>query len=372
MRQMIQQKQQTWWTVEIDGMEDFDMSMKRVYAWYENEIIDRPPVRFVAHNAFLEAAKEDISQLSPTEKKAWWFDVETQVDLFIKSIEGRKFHGETFPVYFPNLGPDVYAAFYGAELEFGEVTSWSIPLVREWDDVETLKLDMDNEYFRKLEELTEFALEQSQGKFLVGYTDLHPGLDCVAAWRDPQQLCFDMIDNPGKVKELAELAIADFEIVYDHFDKMLKAHNQLSVSWMGIPSFERMHIPSCDFSTLISPVFFREFGLPILQREVQTMTHNIFHVDGKGVARHLEAILSVPQVHALQWVQGVGDDLPIMQWVPFLKELQSRGVPTIIDLNQKELDAFMAELKPPGLFLWMATDSEEEELEILNRVAKWV
>jgi hypothetical protein len=368
---MKQQEQQTRWTVEIEGMADFDMSMKRVYAWYENELIDRPPVRFVAHNAFLDAAKEDISQLPPTEKKAWWFDVETQVELFIKSIEGRKFHAETFPVFFPNLGPDVYAAFYGAELEFGEVTSWSIPLVRKWDDVEELKLDMDNEYFRKLEELTIFALEQSSGKYLVGYTDLHPGLDCMAAWRDPQQLCIDLIDNPDKVKELAAVAIADFEIIYDHFDNMLKAHNQLSVSWMGIPSFERMHIPSCDFSTLISPKFFRQFGLPILQREVQTMTHNIFHVDGKGIARHLEAILSVPQVHALQWVQGVGDDLPIMQWLPFLKEMQARGVPTIVDLNMKELDTFMVEMKPQGLFLWIATDSEDEEIDILNRVAKW-
>ena len=102
------------------------------------------------------------------------------------------------------------------------------------------------------------------------------------------------------------------------------------------------------------------------------MTHNIFHVDGKGVARHLEAILSVPQVHSLQWVQGVGDDLPIMQWLPFLKELQARGVPTIVDLNMKELDAFMAEMRPQGLFLWIATNNEEEELEILKRVSKLV
>lgn len=348
-----------------------DLSMKRIYAWYENAIIDRPPVRFIAHNAFLESAKEDISKLSAVEKKTWWFDVETQVDLFVKSIEGRKFHGETFPVFFPNLGPDVYAAFYGADLEFGEVTSWSIPLVREWDDVEKLSLDLDNEYFRKLEELTKFALEKSPGQFLVGYTDLHPGLDCVAAWRDPQQLCFDMIDNPDEVRQLSELAIVDFGYIYDRFDNMLKAHNHLSVSWMGIPSFGRMHIPSCDFSTLISPAFFKEFGLPILQREVQTMSHNIFHVDGKGVARHLEAILSVPQVHAVQWVQGVGDDLPIMQWGPFLRDLQARGVPTIVDLNKNELDAFMTEMRPEGLFLWVATDNEEEELEILKRLNRW-
>jgi len=369
---MSQQRQRTWWDFGITGMADFQMSMKRVYAWYENVILDRPPVRFVAHNAFLEAAKDNISQLSPAGKKAWWFDVETQVDLFIKSIDGCEFHGETFPVFFPNLGPDVYAAFYGAELEFGEVTSWSVPLIREWDDTEKLKLDMDNEYFRKLEELTKYAIEQSSGRYMVGYTDFHPGLDCAAAWRDPQQLCFDMIDEPEKVKELADLAIADFDFIYDHFDKILKDHGQLSVSWMGIPSFERMHIPSCDFSTLISPKFFNEFGLPILQREVQSMTHNIFHVDGQGVSRHLEAILSVPQVHALQWVQGVGDDLPIMQWVPFLKELQERSVPIIVDLNKKELGDFMIAMKPQGLFLWMETENREEELDILRLMAKWV
>ena len=81
--------------------------------------------------------------------------------------------------------------------------------------------------------------------------------------------------------------------------------------------------------------------------------------------------MSVPEVHALQWVQGVGDDLPIMQWTPFLKELQARKMPVIVDLNKNELDAFMAEMRPTGLFLWIATTNEEEELDILKRLSKW-
>jgi hypothetical protein len=289
----------------------------------------------------------------------------------VKSIEDQTFHAETFPVYFPNLGPDVYAGFYGAELEFGAVTSWSVPLVQEWDDINKLALGLNNVYFKKLEELTQCALDRCEGKFMVGYTDLHPGLDCVAAWRDPQQLCFDMIDSPDQVNNLAGLAIADFETIYDHFDKLLKNAGQLSVSWMGIPSFGRMHIPSCDFSTMISPQLFEKFAMPILEREVKTMTHNIFHVDGKGVARHLDTILNVPEVHALQWVQGVGDDLPIMQWASFIKEIQARKVPVIVDLNKEELESFMDEMDPQGLFLWVATQDEEEELEILKRIEKW-
>jgi len=39
---------------------------------------------------------------------------------------------------------------------------------------------------------------QCQGKFMVGYTDLHPGMDYVAAWRDPQQLCISLPINPNE------------------------------------------------------------------------------------------------------------------------------------------------------------------------------
>jgi hypothetical protein len=348
-------------------MPGFEMSMQRVYAWFEGQIIDRPPIRFVAHNAFVEQANQAYPSGS---LKARWFDAEFQVETFLKSIAGQTFHGETFPVFWPNLGPEVYAAFYGSELEYGEVTAWSRPLVREWDDIARLKLDMQNEYFKKLEDLTRCALEACAGRFMVGYTDLHPGVDCAAAWRDPQQLCLDLLESPDQAAHLIHLAIADFERIYDRFDALLKAHRQLSVSWMGIPSFGRMHIPSCDFSALISPQFFERFCLPVLQREVKSMTHNVFHVDGKGVAKHLDMILDVPEVHAIQWVQGVGSHLPIMQWVPLIKRIQARA-PVIVDLSKHELEAFMSEVKPEGIFLWVGTENEEEERALLRRVEQW-
>ncbi len=357
-------------TIGLECKPDCEQAMQRIEAWFAGEMLDRPPVRFIAHNAFLDSGA-DLAGLTEDERRARWLDPEYQLDRFESSLAGVAFHGETFPVYWPNLGPDVYAAFYGAPLHFGEVTSWSTPIVHDWADVERLRFSPANFYFQKINELTRCALERCQSRYLVGYTDLHPGLDCAAAWRDPQQLCIDMIDSPEQVMRLAELAIADFETIYDHFDAQLKAAGQLSVSWMGIPSYGRMHIPSCDFANLISPAMFRRFGLPILQREVKTMTHNIFHVDGKRIARHLDAILSVPEVHAIQWVQGVGDDQPIMQWVSLIRSLQARRVPVIVDLRQAELEDFMAAMRPEGLFLWIAANDAEEQLAIIRRLEQW-
>ena len=63
------------------------------------------------------------------------------------------------------------------------------------------------------------------------------------------------------------------------------------------------------------------------------MTHNIFHVDGKGMLRHLDRILEVPQIQAIQWVQGVGDDLPILQWLPVIRKIQAAGKGVVVDFS---------------------------------------
>lgn len=359
-----------WWTLELEGKPDVDMAMRRIYAWYSCEIIDRAPVRFVAHNAAFNLGGTE-GRRSPEEQKKRWYEVERRVDEFARSIEGRRFHGETFPMFDPNLGPDVYASFYGAELTFGEVTSWSHPVIHEWDDMAKLKLDMQNEYFKKIEELMACAIERCPGKFLVGYTDLHPGEDCAMAWRGSERFCMDLYDYPEQARQLIEIAYADFHTIFDHFDAILKAARLPSMCWIGLPSFGKFHVPSCDFSAMISPQHFAEFSLPVLQREVKPMTHNVYHVDGSGVARHLDHILALPEINGIQWVQEMGDDRPIMQWVPLIKKIQAAGKGVIVDLQAGELEAFLDAVTPEGIFLWVGTEDEDEQLAIIKRLEKW-
>jgi hypothetical protein len=355
--------------MELTCKPDFDMAMRRIYAWYEQEVIDRPPIRFTAHNAEYDAPHLLAGRSWP-DLKARWFDAEFQVDFFIESIKGREFLAETFPVLWPNLGPEIFVAFHGSELIFKEVTSYSVPLVKEWDDMAKIRLDRENQYFRKIEEMTRLALEKCRGRYLVGYTDMHGGVDCAAAWRDPQQLCMDMVLAPENVKRLIELAVEHFQPVFDHFDAMLKARGLPSVTWMGIPSFGKMHIPSCDFAAMISTRHFEEFCLPVLVDEVKPMTHNVFHLDGKGVAKHLDRILAVPEINAIQWVQGMGADTPIMQWLPLLKRIQAAGKSILVDLQLDELEQFIDSMDPKGVMLCIAAD-ESIQPEIVRRVQRW-
>lgn len=355
--------------MELENKPNFEAAMKRLEAWFAHEMIDRPPVRFSQHNAIFEGT-------SPLPKRDWpdlrsrWFDAEYQVDAFIQSIKGRKFLAETFPVYSPNLGPNVYAAYHGAELEYGEVTSWVHHCVHEPEDIQSLRFDTQNVYFQKIEELTRVAFEKSAKRFLVGYTDLHGSLDCVADWRDPQQLCLDVVDRPELVHRMLGIANENFLRVFDHYDAILKSHGQPSVTWMDIPSYGKMHIPSCDFTSMVSTDVFDEFYLPTLRVEAEHMTHNIFHLDGKGMLRHLDRILAVPRIQAIQWVHGVGADAPIMQWLHVIKKIQAAGKGVIVDLQLHELEPFIASTRPEGLYLCIPAP-ESAQPDILRRLEKW-
>lgn len=353
----------------LETKPDYDVCVNRIEAWFQGEILDRVPIRFHRHNA--EYDNSHSSNHATIRER--WFDAEYVVDDYLRSIEGMRFNAETFPVFMPNLGPNVYAAFHGGDMTFEETTSWYHEIIHNYDtDLSKIKFSKDNVFYKKLLEITDVALKKHDNRFIVGYTDLHPGLDCALAWRGTNDLCMDLMLDPDNAQKLFDLASEHFLDVYDDFDKILKAHDMPSATWMNIPVPNgRMHIPSADFSFMISPEDYEQYGLPILKEEVKIMTHNVFHVDGLGVAKHIDTILSVPEVRCIQWVQGMADDYPIMQHLDFIKYVQSKNRGIIVDLAKEDLDEYMEKMTPKNTFLWVATESEEEELSIMKKVEKW-
>ena len=133
-------------------------------------MIDRPPVRFSRHNYQYEQSGIYDPSRWPT-MKDFWFDEEYQVERYIKSIE-NKISWVKVPVFWPNLGPNVFAGFYGCELKFGEVTSWAEHILDDLND--PVELDWENKYLKKLDSLTKLALEMNENRLSGGYSDLHP------------------------------------------------------------------------------------------------------------------------------------------------------------------------------------------------------
>lgn len=347
---------------------DFDECMARIYAWYEQKIVDRPPVRFHHHNVEYERHRVVEGPWKTAEER--WLDVDFQVKTFVDSLGGTELLGETFPVFWPNLSAVVYNLFLGQAPVFDDVTAWTHPCVTDLDHLPPIQVQWEGKYFRAIEALTRRALEQAEGRFLVGYTDMYAGVDCTSGLRGSEQMCLDMVMNPGQIKKLIDLAFTEYPAVYNHFDRTLKEHGQLSVTWMNLPSYETFNVLACDFAVNISPALFDEFCMPIIRKEAELFVHNVFHTDGWGVAKNMDSILTLPNLAAVQWVQGYGVNQPILQWVPLIKKIQAAGKSVIVDLQVSELDDFMKAVDPAGILLWVAAEPRDQR-DVLSRVERW-
>jgi hypothetical protein len=347
---------------------DFDECMARIYAWYEQKVIDRAPVRFHHHNVEYERSRVVEGPWESVEDR--WSDVEFQVKTFTDSLEGVELAGETFPVFWPNLSAVVYNMFLGQTAEFDDVTAWAHPCIEDLGSLPELRVERDGRCFRTVEALTGRALECAEGRFMVGYTDMYAGIDCTAGLRGAEKMCLDFVMDPDGIRGLIERAYSEYPGVYDHFNQMLKKHGQLSVTWKNLPSFETFNVLACDFAVNISPGHFDGFCMPILRKEAGLFTQNVFHMDGPGVARNIDSILALPNLVGDQWVQGYGKDRPIMQWVPLVEKIQAAGKSVIVDLQLDELDEFMGKIAPEGVMLWIPAGPDVQQ-DVLEKVKGW-
>ena len=72
--------------------------------------------------------------------------------------------------------------------------------------------------------------------------------------------------------------------------------------WIPLVHNKTWYPLQCDFSAMISPKMFERLVLPSLENISSQMGTSVYHLDGPGEIVHLDMILSVPNIHAIQWV----------------------------------------------------------------------
>jgi len=350
---------------------DYEQAKQRIDAWWNGEILDRPLTYITFPKPENERVPVPQSQ-HPTHRDRY-MDVDFQADRALAQIANNVYYGDAMPVAMPNLGPDVFAAFYGCPLEFGAHTSWSKPILHDWspENVDRIRLDTDNLYYKKILELTDAYIERGKGKFIVGVTDLHAGGDAIAAFRDPQNLCLDMLTNPDEVKALVDRVTDDLFKLYDVYRERTRTAGMPCSSWIHLVSDGLFHIPSNDFSCMISDAQFEDIFLPGIARECAHMTHNIYHLDGPKALRFLDRLLEVPNLQAIQWVPGAGNE-GWRRWLHVYKRIQQARRGFMVWVNAAELDEFMDAIGPQGAFLTVSGVKNQEEADaVLKKVARW-
>ena len=353
----------------IEHIDDWEQRLARQDAFWRCEIIDRPVVSCGVNKTNPDYPAPPQKEW-PTQRDRW-MDTEHLVQTAVANVMNTDLLGDALPQSWPNLGPEVFSAFFGIEMEFGERTTWSIPGLKDWADADKLQLSTDNVYFRKLVEMTDALLEAGKGTFYVGISDAHPGGDCIAAFRDPLNLNIDMIEHVDEVKALLRRVNDAFFKVFDIFHKKLTDAGQPGCTWCGIVSSKKWYIPSNDFSCMISKEMFDDVFLPGIAEECRFLEASIYHLDGPNALQHLDSLLDIQELNAIQWVRGAGHGRA-SDWMHIYKKCQAAGKALQIGLGPDELDFFMENLRPEGLWIGLGgIESREQFDEVLKKIAKW-
>jgi len=351
----------------IAGMDDWERRLARQDAFWRREILDRPVVAMTSWKGG-HAAPAGRTYGTIRER---WMDAEGVAAHAAASIRNTAFYGDALPSFMPNLGPEVFNAFLGMELEFGENTSWSVANLHDWSGVERIRFDRNNPYWRKMEELTDALLAAGQGLFYVGLTDLHPGGDACAAFRDPMQLNLDLIESPAEVARLMRRVTDLYFEVFAASRKRLADAGQACCTWAGPVSRLTWYVPSNDFSCMVSKEMFDAFFLPTLVEECRALEASLYHLDGPGALRHLDSLLAIPELNAIQWVYGAGHGRA-SDWLHVYRACQAAGKGVQIFAGLDELETLMGALRPEGVWISLSgVNDGETAAAVLRRVAKW-
>jgi hypothetical protein len=125
---------------------------------------------------------------------------------------------------------------------------------------------------------------------------------------------------------------------------------------------------------MISPEMFEEFALPRLQKQCQRLDYTVYHLDGPGAIRHLDALLRIPELDAIQWEPGAGQPhvADPVWWESVWKKVYAAGKSAF--LREPPLDSiepFVREFGQVGTQVIAVAESEDQAKQILDESLEW-
>lgn len=357
-------------------MEDVKEKLRRHHAFWKGELTDRPMVGFQIGSYFMAQRYEAAAELlrpgkiitpEMLEPRAFLADYEKQYQYTLATGQ------DAFYVAEPYTGIPWMEAMLGCQIGASEESMWANHWMQDWEEIDNLKLEPTNPWFKKFVEYVDVLVEYSAGRFPVGQPILRGPTDVVGAIIGQSRLPLEVYDNPDKVEKLAGIATRAFIDVVDTLQKhSVPFHNGYSIGFYHLWTPGQCIWYQEDLSALISPSLFRslfkDFGVEICKYA----DFNAIHVHPSSFFL-LEEILGIKELKVVEINKDVGGP-SVTQMLPELRKVIDAGKKLIIwgALDQDDLSVVMEELPHRNIYLDIVTETVEEAkglMEYLKELA---
>lgn len=254
--------------------------------------------------------------------------------------ETHHFLGESFPNIDADFGPGSMASYLGSNIVFREDTQWFEHCVDDWADRGPLVFDAEAPWWKKHHQLVRDLRGLAGNDYLIGMPDIMENIDVLASLRGVENVIYDLIDEPEEVeKRIAEVGAAYFDY-YDRFYDLVKdptGGSAYTVFQIWGPG--RLAKLQCDLSAMLSPDHFRDFIQESLRTQAQKLDQVLYHLDGEEAIRHMDALMEIEEIDALQWTSGdFGPDGTLPDWDVIYDKARAAGKSIWVKVYTGELD----------------------------------
>ncbi|MFA6290981.1 MAG: hypothetical protein WC637_04325, partial [Victivallales bacterium] len=228
-----------------------------------------------------------------------------------------------------------------------------------------------NKWWRHTERTLAECVKLGRGKYMTGCPDLVENIDVLSSLRDPQTLMIDMIERPDWVKrKVDEINKVWFEAYQRIYDIIKLDDGSSSYASFRIWSPGKTAKLQCDASAMFSPEMFRDFAVPALSEQCRWLDHSLYHLDGTQAVCHLDALLEIEELDAIEWTPQAGiEPGGHPRWFDMYRKIIAAGKSVqIVSVMPDDLKPLLDSVGRDGIYIMAGGVSADEMERMYNSV----
>ena len=299
-----------------------------------------------------------------------WFDPEWRAEYLDWYVAHSSLMADMLPVANTQLGPGSLAAILGGVFEGGEDTIWIHPDPNYTDDI---KFDPQHPNWLLHKELLKACKAKAQGHYYVGMPDLMEGMDVLAAIKGTDKVLLDTVMQPEVLEHQMQQINDIYFKVFDELYDIIREDDEMAFCYFSSWAPGKMSKLQSDISTMISVDDYRRFVQPFIREQCQKIDYTLYHLDGVGAMHHLDALLEIKELNAIQWTPGVGEPQGgSPKWYDLYKKILAGGKSIMACwVTLDELRPLLDNIGGDGVHLEMDFHNEREVEQAMRIIEEY-
>lgn len=307
---------------------------------------------------------------APKDLSQKWFDPQWRADYLDWYVAHSSLMADMLPVANTQLGPGSLAAILGGVFEGGEDTIWIHPDPHYTDDI---TFDPSHPNYLLHKELLRACKAKAQGHYYVGMPDLMEGLDVLAAIKGTDKVLLDTVMQPEVLEHQMQQINDIYFRVFDELYDIIREGDEMAFCYFSSWAPGKMSKLQSDISTMISVDDYRRFVQPFIREQCHKIDYTLYHLDGVGAMHHLDALLEIKELNAIQWTPGVGEPQGgSPKWYDLYKKILAGGKSIMACwVTLDELRPLLDNIGGDGVHLEMDFHNEREVEQAMRIIEEY-